>query len=62
MEPAEPIYDGEVVNDLPRGARREADRQLLNWWGRCRYVPAALRSQQALRQAAKDMIVWVVRS
>jgi DNA segregation ATPase FtsK/SpoIIIE, S-DNA-T family len=62
MEPAEPIYDGEVVDDLPRAARREATRRLLNRWGHCRYVPAALRSRQALRQAAKEMIVWLVRS
>jgi DNA segregation ATPase FtsK/SpoIIIE, S-DNA-T family len=62
MEPAEPIYDGEVVDDLPRAVRRAVVRRLLNWWGRCRYVPATLTSRQALRQTAKDMIVWVVRS
>jgi S-DNA-T family DNA segregation ATPase FtsK/SpoIIIE len=62
MEPAEPIYDGEVVDDLPHAARRTVVRRLLNWWRHCRYVPAALTSRQALRQAAKDMILWVVRS
>jgi DNA segregation ATPase FtsK/SpoIIIE, S-DNA-T family len=62
MEPAEPIYDGEVLDDLPRAVRRPVARQLLSWCGRCRCVPVALRSRQALRQATKDMIVWVVRS
>jgi S-DNA-T family DNA segregation ATPase FtsK/SpoIIIE len=62
MEPAEPIYDGEVLDDLPRAVRRPVARQLLSWCGRCRCVPVALRSRQALLQATKDMIVWVVRS
>jgi DNA segregation ATPase FtsK/SpoIIIE, S-DNA-T family len=62
MAPAEPIYDGEVMDDLPRAVRRAAGRRLLNWWERCRYLPGVLTSRQALRQTAKDMIVWVVRS
>jgi S-DNA-T family DNA segregation ATPase FtsK/SpoIIIE len=62
MAPAEPIYDGEVVEDLPRAVGRAVVRWFVNWWVRCRCVPAALRSRQALREAAKDLIVWVVRS
>jgi S-DNA-T family DNA segregation ATPase FtsK/SpoIIIE len=62
MAPAEPIYDGEVVDDLPRAARRTVAGRFLNWWVRSRCVPAALRSRQALQHAAKDLIVWVVRS
>ncbi len=61
MAPAEPVYDGEVVDDLPRAVRRAIVRRFMTWWGRSRSVPAALQSRQALRQAAKDMIVWVVR-
>jgi S-DNA-T family DNA segregation ATPase FtsK/SpoIIIE len=62
MAPAEPIYDGEVVEDLPRAVGRAVVRWFVNWWVRCRCVPAALRFRQALREAAKDLIVWVVRS
>ncbi len=62
IAPAEPIYDGEIVDDPPRAARRAVVRRLLSWWGRGRYVPAALTSRLALRQAAKDMIVWIARS
>ncbi|MGH3707454.1 MAG: cell division protein FtsK [Pseudonocardiaceae bacterium] len=60
--PAEPVYDGEVVDDLPPAARRAVVRRFVTWWGRSRSVPLALTSRPALRQAAKDMIVWVVRS
>ncbi|MGH3827810.1 MAG: cell division protein FtsK, partial [Pseudonocardiaceae bacterium] len=62
VAPAEPVYDGEVVEDLPRAARRVVVRQFATWWGRSWCVPVALRSRRALRQAAKDMTVWVVRS
>jgi len=60
--PAEPVYDGEVVDDLPRAVRRAVVRRFVNWWGRSGCVPAALTSRQVLRQAARDVIVWVVRS
>ncbi|MGH3711489.1 MAG: cell division protein FtsK, partial [Pseudonocardiaceae bacterium] len=62
MAPAEPVFDGEVVDDLPRAVRRAVVRRFVTWWGCSRSVPLALKSRQALRQAAKDMIVWVVRS
>ncbi|MGH3717238.1 MAG: cell division protein FtsK [Pseudonocardiaceae bacterium] len=60
--PTEPVYDGEVVDDLPRATRRAVVHWFATWWGSSRCVPVALRSRQTLRQAAKDMIVWVVRS
>lgn len=62
MAPAEPVYDGEVVDDLPRATRRAVVRRFATWWRCSRCVPVALRSRQAIRQTAKDMIVWVVRS
>jgi DNA segregation ATPase FtsK/SpoIIIE, S-DNA-T family len=62
MAPAEPVYDGEIVDDLPCAVRRAALRRFVSWWGRSRSVPIALKSRQALRQAAKDMTVWVIRS
>jgi len=54
--PAEPVYDGEVVDD-PRAVRQTVVRRFVHWWGRSRCVPRALTSRQALRQAARDMIV-----
>ena len=62
MTPAEPVYDGEVMDDLPRAVRRAVVRRFVTWWGRSRCVPVALESRHALSQAAKDVIVWVVRS
>ncbi|MBV8542227.1 MAG: cell division protein FtsK [Pseudonocardiales bacterium] len=62
MAPAEPIYDGEVVNDLPRAARRAVIRRFVSWWRRCPAVPVALKSRPALRQAARDLIAWALRS
>ncbi|MGH3808206.1 MAG: cell division protein FtsK, partial [Pseudonocardiaceae bacterium] len=62
MASAEPVYDGELVDDLPRTVRRAMAGRFVTWWGRSRSVPAALKSRPALRQAAKDLLVWVVRS
>ena len=62
MTPAEPVYDGEVMDDLPRAVRRTIAHRFVTWWGRSRYVPAALTSRHALSQTAKDMTVWVIRS
>ena len=60
--PAEPVYDGDGVGDLPRAVRRGAGRRFVTWWEGFPRVPVALTSRHALRQSAKDMIVWVVRS
>jgi hypothetical protein len=62
MAPAEPVYDGELVDDLPHTARRAVVRRFATWWARSGRLPAALTSRQALRQATKDLIAWVVRS
>jgi DNA segregation ATPase FtsK/SpoIIIE, S-DNA-T family len=59
---AEPVSDGDVVDDLPRAIRRAVARRFVSWWARSHSVPVALTSRQALRQAAKDMIVWFLRS
>ncbi|MGH3751823.1 MAG: cell division protein FtsK [Pseudonocardiaceae bacterium] len=48
----EPAYD----------VRRPVIHRVVTWWGRSRSVPVTFKSRPALRQAAKDMIVWVVRS
>jgi S-DNA-T family DNA segregation ATPase FtsK/SpoIIIE len=62
MAPAEPIYDGEVVDDLPGVTRGAVIRRFLNWWRRCSGVPVELKSRPALRQAARDLITWALRS
>jgi len=62
MAPAEQVYDGEVVDDLPRAVRRVVVHRFVNWWDRSRSVPLALKCRPALRQATEDVIVWVVRS
>jgi S-DNA-T family DNA segregation ATPase FtsK/SpoIIIE len=62
IAPAEPIYDGEVVDDLPGATRRAVIRRFLNWWRRCSGVPVALKSRPALRRAVRDLIAWALRS
>jgi hypothetical protein len=54
MAPAEPIYDGEVVDDLPGATRRAVIRRFLNWWQRCPCVPVALKSRPALRSYGRQ--------
>ena len=56
------FYDGELVDDLPDTARRAVVRRFATWWARSVRLPAALTSRQALRQATRDLIAWVVRS
>lgn len=56
MVAAEPVYDGELVDDPPTTGRAPA-RRFMNWWQRSRRVPAAFKSRQAATQAGKDAIV-----
>jgi S-DNA-T family DNA segregation ATPase FtsK/SpoIIIE len=61
MVPAGPIYDGELVDEQPAVPPRRSTRQrFMNWWQRSQRVPAAVKSGQALRQASKDVLVWVL--
>jgi S-DNA-T family DNA segregation ATPase FtsK/SpoIIIE len=60
--PADPVYDGELVDDAPAMTRRTARRRFMNWWLRSRHVPTAFKSRQAAKQAAKDTVVWLLRS
>ncbi|MBV9729484.1 MAG: hypothetical protein JO309_08795 [Pseudonocardiales bacterium] len=41
---------------------RAVVRRFVTWWWRSQRVPTALKSRPTMRQAAKDMIVWFVRS
>src|SRR5262249_49026604 len=62
MAPAEPVYDGDVVGDLPGATRRAVTHRLVSWWRRCPGVPVALKTRPALRQAGRDLIARVLRS
>ncbi|TCO61068.1 S-DNA-T family DNA segregation ATPase FtsK/SpoIIIE [Actinocrispum wychmicini] len=55
--PTGPVYDAELVEDVPAIAGRRRGR-FMNWWRRSRRVPEAFRS----RQAARDAVAWLLRS
>ncbi|HEY0806052.1 MAG TPA: cell division protein FtsK, partial [Pseudonocardiaceae bacterium] len=57
-----PVYDGELVDDLPAAPRRTVTRRFMNWWQRSRHVPAVLKSRQAARQGGTNAAVWLLRS
>jgi S-DNA-T family DNA segregation ATPase FtsK/SpoIIIE len=60
--PADPVLDGELIEDDNRpGGQRQRDR-VVSWWQRSPRVPAALKSCAAAAQAAKDAAGTVVRA
>jgi S-DNA-T family DNA segregation ATPase FtsK/SpoIIIE len=62
VEPAGPVFDGELVDDIvPAVNRPAAGCQFMNAWQRSRRVPAWLKSRQAARQAGQDAAVWLLR-
>jgi DNA segregation ATPase FtsK/SpoIIIE, S-DNA-T family len=59
--PADPVLDGELVeDDNPSDTQREQSRRLVSWWQRCLRLPAAFKSRAHAIQAAKDTTVTVV--
>jgi DNA segregation ATPase FtsK/SpoIIIE, S-DNA-T family len=60
--PAEPVFDGELIDDQPIIEQPTRARRFMNWWQRSPRVPAALRSRHAAQQASKDVVVWLLRS
>jgi S-DNA-T family DNA segregation ATPase FtsK/SpoIIIE len=60
--PADPVVDGELVDDVRAEDRWERFRSAGSWWQRSPHVPAALKSWTHGRQAGKDAIVILVRS
>lgn len=64
VEQAGPIYDGELVDDVPApSANRTTWRQrFASWWRRSPHLPTSLKSWPHARQAAKDVVVRVLRS
>ncbi|TVT53438.1 cell division protein FtsK [Amycolatopsis rhizosphaerae] len=63
VEKAEPVYDAELVDDtLPQPRRRTFRRRLARWWRLSPRVPRTLKNPAQARQAAKDLVVAVLRS
>jgi DNA segregation ATPase FtsK/SpoIIIE, S-DNA-T family len=59
--PADPVLDGELIDDdNPSDGRRQQSRPLRAWWQRCPRVPAVLKSRIHAIQAAKDTVVAVI--
>jgi S-DNA-T family DNA segregation ATPase FtsK/SpoIIIE len=61
LEPADPVFDGELVDDVPALYSPRASG-FSGWWRRSRHVPLVLKTRAAATQAAKDAAVWVLRS
>ena len=62
VEPAEPVYDAELVEDWPVARRRTFRQRVVRSWQRSRLVPVALKSRQALRQGVRHAFAWLLRS
>jgi S-DNA-T family DNA segregation ATPase FtsK/SpoIIIE len=60
LELADPVFDGELVDDVPAVPPPRAGRFSGRW--RSRHVPLILKSRVAATQAAKDAAVWLLRS
>jgi S-DNA-T family DNA segregation ATPase FtsK/SpoIIIE len=61
--PADPVLDGELLDDdqQHRGLHEHCRRPGA-WWQRSSHVPASLKSRADAVQAAKDVVVAVVRA
>jgi DNA segregation ATPase FtsK/SpoIIIE, S-DNA-T family len=60
--PADPVLDGELIDDDRPGDHPQQYSRLASWWQRSTRIPSALKSRAAAAQAAKDTTVVVVRS
>ncbi|SMC85509.1 FtsK/SpoIIIE domain-containing protein [Lentzea albidocapillata] len=60
--PAGPVFEGELVDEQQDAIQPPPSHRLAGWWLRSRFVPAALKSRQAVAYAAKDGLEWLVRS
>lgn len=61
--PADPILDGELVDDdQPAATPRTAGHRFREWWQRSPRVPAALKSREHAKRAARDVAVRVLMS
>jgi S-DNA-T family DNA segregation ATPase FtsK/SpoIIIE len=57
--PADPVLDGELIDDQPPGQHQWLQR-MRSWWQRSPRVPAALKSRAHAAQAGKDITVTVI--
>jgi S-DNA-T family DNA segregation ATPase FtsK/SpoIIIE len=62
VEPAEPVYDAELVEDWPVARRRTFRQRVVRRWQRSRLVPVVFKSRQALQQGGRDALGWLLRS
>ena len=62
MVPAEPVFDGELVDEQTESYQLPPKRWFIAWWQRSRLVPLSLKSRQAATYAAKAGFAWTVRS
>ncbi len=60
--PADPVLDGELIDDDRPGQGPQRYPGAASWWQRSPRVPAALKSRASAAQAAKDAAVAGVRS
>lgn len=63
VEHVGPVLDGELIDDtLPQPRARTVRRRFARWWKHSPRVPLWLKSRPQAIQAAKDAVVWVVKS
>ncbi|MFD9966095.1 cell division protein FtsK [Amycolatopsis sp. NPDC058986] len=63
VEHVGPVLDGELIDDtLPQPRHRTARRRFARWWQHSPRVPLWLKSKPQAVQAAKDGVVWVLKS
>ena len=59
--PADPVFDGELVdNERPTNQRQRPGQQLALWWQRCPRVPPALKSRTHAVQSTRDATVTII--
>jgi S-DNA-T family DNA segregation ATPase FtsK/SpoIIIE len=61
VELADPVFDGELVEDVP-ATTPPRSKQFAGWWQRSPRVLAALKSGAAARQAVKDVVLWLLQA
>ncbi|MCS7478192.1 cell division protein FtsK [Umezawaea endophytica] len=57
-----PVLDGELVDYGPNKRRATRAERFTSWWQRSPRVPAVLKSRRLAVQAAKDLVVRLLRS
>src|SRR3954453_9528368 len=57
-----PVLDGELVDYGPNVRRTTWRKRFTSWWHRSPRVPAVLKSRRLAVQAARDLVVQVLRS